>query len=270
VIATGQRQTLASLEDRVEQAREAIGAELEAFAANTLEHLRSEHHLATHEPVVPDVGINFKDRHVLVVARGEDYRDDLLALKRSGYLREQRPVLIGVDGGADAMAELGLKPDVIIGDFDSVSEATLRSGAVLVVHAYPGGLAPGAARLEQLGLAFHRFEAPGTSEDIALVLAHTLGAELIVAVGSHTAMEDFLDKGRDGMASTFLVRLRVGRVLVDAKGVNRLYRPVVRTLDVGLLVLAMVVALVTVAMFNRPLQLWLRSLWLVIRSAVGK
>jgi len=179
-------------------------------------------------------------------------------------------VLVGVDAGADALIEIGLRPDVIIGAFASVSDAALRSGAVLVVHAFPGGHAPGAARLDALGVRYTTFESVGTSEDLALLLAHQRGAELIVAVGIPSSMEEFLDKGQAGMASTFLVRLRVGAILVDAKGVSRLYRPVVRTFDIGALVVAMVLALGSVMLMSKPIQLWFRSLWLLVRSAVGR
>jgi uncharacterized membrane-anchored protein len=225
--------------------------------------------LATDAPVLPPVRTSFQGRHALVVVRGHDYRDDLAALKLSGYVREVKPVLVGVDGGADALLEAGFKPDVIIGDFDSVSLRALQSGAELIVHAYPGGNAPGAERLRQLDLPFEQFELAGTSEDIAMLLVYELGAELIVVVGTHNSMEEFLDKGRSGMASTFLVRLRVGRVLVDVKGVNRLYRPVVRRRDAAALIAAMLVALVAVTLINEPLRLWLRSLWALIRSAAG-
>lgn len=270
VVAHGERQSMALLEDQIEEARRTVGVELERFASNTLEYLKEEHHLATDSPVMPQLPVSFKGRQALVVSRGDDHRVDLAALKRSGYLREVKPVLIGVDGGADALVELGLRPDVIIGDFDSVREETLHCGATLVVHAYPGGVAPGVVRLGVLGLEYKKFEAAGTSEDIALLLAFELGAELIVAVGLHSSLEEFLDKGRAGMSSTFLVRLKVGRILVDAKGVNRLYRPVVRRVDAAALVLAMLLALVAVALVNRPLQLWLRSLWLLVRSALGR
>jgi uncharacterized membrane-anchored protein len=252
------------------EARSTVGVELERFASNTLEYLKQEHHFATDVPEPPDLPVSFKGRQALVVSRGYDYRHDLATLKRSGYLRELKPVLIGVDGGADALCELGLRPDIIIGDFDSVSVETLRCGAALVVHAYPGGDAPGAERLEDLGLRYERFQAGGTSEDVALLLADELGAELIVAVGLHTSLEEFLDKGRDGMSSSFLVRLKVGRILVDAKGVSRLYRPVVRRADAVVLIVAMLLALVAVAIVNRPLQLWLRSVWLLLRSALGR
>jgi uncharacterized membrane-anchored protein len=270
VIARGERQSMASIEDKIEEARRAVGTELERFASNTLEYLKGEHHLVTDSIELPPVPVSFRGRQTLVVSRGDDYRDDLAALKRSGYLREVKPILIGVDGGADALRDLGLTPDIIIGDFDSVREETLHCGATLVVHAYPGGVAPGVLRLGTLGLQYEKFEAPGTSEDIALLLAFELGAELIVAVGLHSSLEEFLDKGRAGMSSTFLVRLKVGRILVDAKGVSRLYRPVVRRVDAAALVVAMLLALVAVALVNRPLQLWLRSLWLVLRSAIGR
>ena len=217
IIATGVVRTEAGLLDDLQLARQSVGEQLELFAANTLEYLRQEHHLATDQPDLPPTRITFTDRHALVVVRGIDYKDDLAALKRSGYLRELRPVVIGVDGGADAILDLGHRPDIIIGDFDSVSEATLRCGAELIVHAYPGGRAPGRDRLAELGLEHLTFESAGTSEDIAMLLAYELGASLIVAVGTHSSMEDFLDKGRAGMASTFLVRLKVGRILVDAR-----------------------------------------------------
>ena len=58
---------------------------------------------------------------------------------------------------------------------------------------------------------------------MAFLLAHEKRAELIVAVGTHGNLREFLDKGRSGMSSTFLVRLRVGEILVDAKGVSRIY-----------------------------------------------
>ena len=268
-LATGVRRAVPELEDHIEQARHTLGAELERFATNTLEYLQREHHLATDEPDLPPVRVSFKDRQALVVVRGVDYREDLAALKQSGYLREVKPVTIGVDGGADALLDIGIKPNIIMGDFDSVSDEALRCGAELIVHAYLDGKAPGADRLDALGLTYEQFQTAGTSEDIAMLLAHELGAELIVAVGTHNSMEEFLDKGRAGMASTFLVRLRVGASLVDAKGVNRLYRPVVKTCDITVLMFGALAALLAVTLVNEPLRLWLRSLWTYLRSGLG-
>jgi len=177
---------------------------------------------------------------VLIVVRGYNYREDLRALKP--YIREYRPMLVGVDGGADALLEDGYTPDLIVGDMDSVSDATLRCGAELVVHAYRDGRAPGADRLERLGLNAVTFPATGTSEDVAMLLADSKGASLIVAVGSHAALVEFLDKGRAGMASTFLTRLRVGGKLIDAKGVSRLYRSRISTTQVVVVLLVGIVA----------------------------
>jgi uncharacterized membrane-anchored protein len=257
----GHRQTMATLEESIEAAKASMGEELERFAENTLEYLRRERHLIIDSPDIPDVPVDMKDQHVLVVVRGPDYRDDLLALRRSGYLSEARPVLVAVDGAADALLEMGKQPDVIIGDMDSVSERALRSGATLVVHAFVGGRAPGAARLQELGVDFILFEAPGTSEDIAMLLAYERGASLIVAVGTHNSMTEFLEKGRPGMASTFLVRMKVGNILVDAKGVNRLYQGRIRKLDMVLLVASALFALLVVTAVSQPARLFLDNLW---------
>ena len=258
-VAEGARQTQATLEAAVAEARDAMGVELVAFAENTLGYLRNEQHLLLDDLDVPDLRTSLAGRQALIVVRGSDYRDDLLMLRRSGYMTEMQPVLIGVDGGADALLEMGLKPDLIIGDFDSVSERALRSGAELVVHGYRDGRAPGGERLDELGLPYVVIASEGTSEDIAMLLAYEKGAELLVAVGTHSSMSDFLDKGRAGMASTFLVRLKVGPMLVDAKGVSRLYRHSVRKRDLVMLVLAALFTLTVIFIVSEPLRLVLRG-----------
>jgi uncharacterized membrane-anchored protein len=196
--------------------------QIEAFATNTMEFIRKERDLLLDGVGVPPITTELDGRHCLIVVRGYHYREDLDMLRP--YIREYRPVLIGVDGGADAILESGHRPDLIVGDMDSVSDSALRCGAEVVVHAYRDGSAPGLARVEALGIEPVVFPAAGTSEDVAMLLADDSGAELIVAVGTHVTLVEFLDKGRDGQASTFLTRLRVGGKLVDAKGVSRLYR----------------------------------------------
>lgn len=264
VVGRGSRHTLESLEAQIEDAKLAVGAELERFAENTLEYLRREHHLLTDSPALPKLGVDLTGRHVLVVVRGGlGWEEDLAALR--AYIREIRPVLIGVDGGADALVDAGYKPDVIIGDFDSVRDSTLvASRAQLVVHAYPGGDAPGAKRLDGLGLPYEVFEAVGTSEDIAMLLAYEKRAELIVAVGTHASLVEFLDKGRAGMASTFLVRLKVGPILMDAKGVSRLYQSRVRKADLLFLVGAALLAMLVIAVVAQPTHVFFRALWLYL------
>ncbi|MGH9165614.1 MAG: putative cytokinetic ring protein SteA [Acidimicrobiales bacterium] len=261
VVGTGVRQDLASLETSYEAAKADMGAALESFAENTLEYLREEHHSVFHPLELPELRATIRGRHVLIVVRGPDYKEDLAHLR--SYVREIRPLLIAVDGGADALLEFGLRPDVILGDFDSVSDRALSVGAELVVHAYPGGQAPGAARLDALGITYLTTEAGGTSEDVAMLFAFEKGAELIVAVGTHGSMVEFLDKGRKGMASTFLTRLKVGQILVDAKGVSRLYSSRVRKRDLVAFLLAAMACFVVVVVAVFP-SVFLESFWFLL------
>jgi uncharacterized membrane-anchored protein len=240
-VAKGVAQDSKTVAEQMDDARAGLSTQLEAFTANTLEYLRREKDLLLDGVGVPEIHTPMDGRHVLIVVRGYDYRDDLVALR--SYIREYRPVLIGVDGGADALVENGYVPDLIVGDMDSVKDETLKSGAEVVVHAYRDGRAPGAERLERLGIESIEFPATGTSEDVAMLLADSKGASLIVAVGTHNSLVEFLDKGRSGMASTFITRLRVGAKLVDAKGVGRLYRSRVSTLQVVALAVAGLFAL---------------------------
>ncbi|WP_157247646.1 putative cytokinetic ring protein SteA [Nonomuraea typhae] len=251
-----------SVEAAMAEARAGLSVQIEAFAVNTMEYVRGEGRLLIDGVGVPEIRTPIEGRHVLIVVRGYHYKEDIATLRP--YIREYRPVLIGVDGGADALLEAGYLPDVIVGDFDSVSAKALTCGAELVVHAYRDGRAPGLERVHQLGREAVLFPATGTSEDIAMLLADDKGAELIVAVGTHWTLEEFLDKGRSGMASTFLTRLRIGSKLIDAKGVSRLYRSRISTPQLLLLVGT---ALVTmgVALFSSPIgKTWLngqQDLW---------
>ena len=219
-LAEGVELEPAALEAALVEQRLRVTGALESFAENTLRHLREEARLLAGEIEFPPLRTRFRERQAVVVARGPGYRRDLAIVRP--YIRDFDPVLVGVDGGADALLEAGLRPHLVVGDFDSVSDAALRSGAELLVHAYADGRAPGAGRLEALGLPYATVRAPGISEDVALQLAHARGAELIVAVGTHFNLVEFLERERDGMASTFVTRLKVGEVLVDAKGVSRL------------------------------------------------
>ena len=248
VVAKGTLVTTEVLEHQLTFAREGLADQIEAFAANTMEYLRVEKELLLEGVGVPNVATQIEGRHVLIVVRGYDYRSDLEALRP--YISEYKPLLMGVDGGADALLEAGYRPDMIIGDMDSCSDAALRCGAELVVHAYRDGRAPGIERIENLGLQAIPFPALGTSEDAAMLLADSKGARLIVAVGTHASLVEFLDKGRAGMASTFLTRLRVGPKLVDAKGVSRIYRSQVTGWHLVLLVLSAIIALTTALMLT--------------------
>ena len=219
-LAAGRVLGAEELADALADQRSRVTEALEQFADNTMRYLRDEGGLLAEGIDFPPLATRFRDRHALVVARGPGHKRDLRIVRP--YVRDFKPVLIGVDGGADALCEAGLKPDVVVGDMDSVSDAALRCGAEIVVHAYASGEAPAAARLDALGVRYHVVPATGVSEDIALLLAYEKGAELIVAVGTHFNLIEFLERDRAGMSSTFLARLRVGEILVDAKGVSRL------------------------------------------------
>jgi uncharacterized membrane-anchored protein len=247
-VAKGVLQDETTLAKSMQQAVDGVTTQIDSFAANTLEFLRHEVDLLTSGIQLPELGTSMDGRHVLVVVRGYRYREDLRALRP--YIREYRPVMLAVDGGADALIEAGYRPDVIIGDMDSVTDDALCSGAELVVHAYPDGHAPGLARLQSLGLDAVPLPAAGTSEDVALLVADACGASLIAVVGTHWTLEEFLDKGRPGMASTFLTHLRVGGKLVNARGVHQLYQSRISGWALLVLVLAAAVTLVIVVMFS--------------------
>nr|WP_283132836.1 putative cytokinetic ring protein SteA [Rhizohabitans arisaemae] len=234
IVGKGVVQSAEMIEAAVEEAKAGLSIQIDAFAANTMEYVRRERELLIDGVGVPDIRTTMEGRHVLIVVRGYHYREDLATLRP--YIREYRPILLGVDGGADALLEAGYLPDVIVGDFDSVSTRALTCGAELVVHAYRDGRAPGLERVHALGREAVVFPAAGTSEDIAMLLADDKGASLIVAVGTHNTLLEFLDKGRSGMSSTFLTRLRLGSKLVDAKGVSLLYRSRISTSSLLLLV----------------------------------
>jgi uncharacterized membrane-anchored protein len=249
---------------RMDEARAGIGHELQRFAENTLEYVRREAELVFSPLVLPKLRTSFAGRHALVVVRGHDYKQDLRVLR--SYIREFQPVLIGVDGGADALLEVGLRPDIILGDFDSVSAKAMEAGAEHVHHVHPDGRNPGFEELQAFGKPYVEFVVEGTSEDAAMLLAYEGGAKLIVAVGTHDTMVEFLDKGRAGMSSTFLTRLRIGPMLVDAKGVARLYEPTVRRRDLLLLVGAALLVVLVIALVSEPAQVILDGVWVTVKD----
>jgi uncharacterized membrane-anchored protein len=251
-VAAGRILGADELAQRLLEQRGRVTEALEAFADNTMRYLREEGRLLSEGIDFPPLQTSFRDRHALVVVRGPGHKRDLRIVRP--YIRDFRPVLIGVDGGADALLEAGYKPDVIVGDMDSVSEPALKSGAELLVHAYPSGPAPGAARLDELELAYEIVPAPGMSEDVALLLAYEKGAELIVAVGTHLNLIEFLERDRSGMSSTFLTRLKVGEILIDAKGVSRLVSRQVGLLPFLAFGLAALAALVLAVILSPALR----------------
>src|SRR6185295_11608306 len=235
------------LEQQRGEQLERVDEALAEFAENTVAHVRQESDLLTGSVEFPSTRVSFRDRHVLIVVRGDRHRRDLKALR--AYIRDVRP--IAVDGGADGVLEAGMKPDLIVGDMDSAGDEALCCGAELIVHAYPDGRAPGRQRLLDLGLDHTLLPAAGTSEDVAMLMAHEKGAALIVSVGAHFNLVEFLDRKRGGMSSTFLTRLKIGERLVDAKGVSRLYNPSSTLAPIAFFAVAFLV-LLTILVITSP------------------
>jgi uncharacterized membrane-anchored protein len=267
LLARGDVLDLARVCAETEARRLEVGEALERFAHNTIEHMREERELLSGRIQLPRFTTDFRDRSALLVVRGVEHQRDLRALRP--FIRDKRPVIVAVDGGADAVIEAGLKPDMIVGDMDSASERALRCGAELVVHSYPDGRAPGRHRLEAMGLAFKLVLAPGTSQDVGMLIAAEKGARLIVSVGSQFNLVEFLDRNRKGMSSTFLTRLRVGEILVDAKGVSRLYQPRPGLTPLLVVIAAGLIAMIAVVWSTPALRDVVELLWLKLQLLFG-
>ncbi|HEX3909495.1 MAG TPA: putative cytokinetic ring protein SteA [Solirubrobacteraceae bacterium] len=271
LLGSGEVLGLERVRAETEERRREIGEALERFAHNTIEHMREERELLAGRIELPRFSTDFRDSSTLVVVRGVDHQRDLQALRP--FIRDMRPVIVAVDGGAEALLEQGMKPDMIVGDMDSAGEAALLAahagGAELVVHSYPDGRAPGRARLERMGLPFKLVPAPGTSQDVAMLIAAEKGARLIVSVGSQFNLVEFLDRNRQGMSSTFLTRLRIGEILVDAKGVSRLYRPRPGLTPLLVVIAAGLIALIAVVLMTPALRDVANLLWLKLQLLLG-
>lgn len=266
-VARGRVLRVPELEREMQEHRQRIDEALGEFAENTVAHVREETDLLTGNIAFPPTRASFRDRHVLIVVRGDRHRRDLKALR--AYIRDVRPLIVAVDGGADGVLEAGLKPDVILGDMDSAGDEALRCGAELIVHAYPDGRAPGQERLLEAGLDHQVVPAAGTSEDVAMLMAHEKGAALIVSVGAHFNLIEFLDRKRGGMSSTFLTRLKIGERLVDAKGVSRLYNPSSTLAPLAFFAVAFLVLLTILVITSPALNDVFELVWLKIRIWLG-
>lgn len=262
-LGSGIQQTPESIADLMIEAKAGMSTQLEAFSANTIEFLRRERTLILDGVGVPEIRVPIRDRHALVVAGGNGHAEDLKKLKK--YISEHRPVLIGVDAGADTLRAQGYQPDVIVGDPHGIGAETLRSGGEVVVPAQPDGHAPGVERIQDLGIGAVTFPATGNAEDLALLLADAHEASLVVTVGFQATLREFLDHGRSGSnPSTFLTRLKLGTKLVDGKAVATLHRSRVSIGAIVLLVVATFVAVAAALLVSDVGSVyldWIRDTW---------
>lgn len=244
-----------------------VSRQLGAFIENTLRYADREKEFFIRPLQLPPIRTSISGRHAVIVVRGKGYRDDLYAIR--DYIEDYKPVLIGVDGGADALLDCGLSPDLIFGDMDSITDRALRSGAELIVHAFPDGTAPGMARIRELDLEASVIRAPGTSEDIAMLLAYEQQAELIITLGTHTHMIDFLEKGRKGMASTMLVRMKIGGKLIDAKGVSKLYSRPYKLRRLWYIPAAALFPVLMLSFVHPGIRHMIEVIWLYVKLTLG-
>ena len=262
-LVRGTERTDHDIADLMREAKSGLIAHLEAFAGNTIEFIRSESPLLIDGIGIPDVDVDLRRRHVVVVADEPSAAEDLKALKP--FIKEYQPVLIGVDSGADVLRKAGHRPQIIVGDPDQMSSEVLKCGAQVVLPADADGHAPGLERIQDLGVGAMTFPAAGSAADLALLLADHHGAALLVTAGHTANIETFFDRTRQhSNPSTFLTRLRVGEKLVDARAVATLYRNRISGGAIALLVLTMLVAVIVVLWVSRTDALvmhWLVDYW---------
>ena len=262
-IAHGVERTDEEIHDLMHDAKSGLVAHLEAFAGNTIEFIRSESPLLIDGMGIPDIDVDVNRRHVVVVAEEPNATEDLRGLKP--FIKEYQPVLVGVGTGADVLRKAGYRPQLIVGDPDTMSVEVLRSGAQVVLPADADGHAKGLERIQDLGVGAMTFPAAGSAADLALLLCDHHGASLIVTAGHTATIEEFFDRSRQqSNPSTFLTRLKVGEKLVDAKAVATLYRSRVSGGAIALLVLAMLIAVIAALWVSRAdaaVLEWISQYW---------
>jgi uncharacterized membrane-anchored protein len=259
----GTERTDHEIADLMQEAKSGLVAHLEAFAGNTVEFIRSESPLLIDGIGIPDIDLDLRRRHVVVVADEEHAADDLKQLKP--FIKEYQPVLVGVGTGADVLRKAGYRPQLIVGDPCHLSTEVLKSGAQVVLPADADGHAPGLERIQDLGVGAMTFPAAGSPTDLALLLAHHHGAALLVTAGHSANIETFFDRTRQhSNPSTFLTRLRVGEKVVDAKAVATLYHNRISGGAIALLILTMLVAVIAALWVSRTDAMvmdWIVGYW---------
>src|SRR5271157_924 len=249
-LVRGTERTDHDIADLMREAKSGLAAHLEAFAGNTIEFIKSESPLLIDGIGIPDVDVDLRRRHVVVVADEDHAADDLKRLKP--FIKEYQPVLIGVGTGAEALRKAGYRPQIIVGDPDKISTEALKCGAHVVLPADADGHALGLERIQDLGVGAMTFPAAGSAVDLALLLADHHGAALLVTAGHSANIETFFDRARQhSNPSTFLTRLRVGEKVVDAKAVATLYHNRISGGAIALLILTMLITVIVALWVSR-------------------
>lgn len=249
VIATGHRVSLLDARETTNSARNGFATQIRAFAETTGEYLEREASLLLNGSGLPDLPVDLQGKVVLLVLDDSHSLDQLR--KARPWIRDTHPVVIAVDGGGDIAVKAGLRPHLIVGDMELVPEKLLRSRAEILIG-LDEKYTPGIERLKRMGISHHEVSTSAPAADLAMLYASLSGASAIVTAGEHTTFEDFLDRGRTGMAASFFTRLRAGGQLIALPAVMATYRHRIRSFSVVMLILSAVIAL-GAAFFTTPL-----------------
>ena len=259
-LVSGRLLDLPLVHTEMDQARTGLVVQLDSLAHTTSDFLRREQELLLNGSGLPELTTPIAGRAVVVVAEAQ--HSDLHALRQ--FVREQGPVVVAVGTAADDVLGLSWAPDVVIvtaGEPASVpSTDALRVASDVVLLAPRGSSLVEQAGIEAAGVAPLLVDSSATAEDVALLLADRYDASLVVGVGLHTRLEDFLDRQRVGQASSFATRLKVGSRLVDASAVRALYTARASSMHVTLVPVAGLIALLAAISVTPVGQDWADSI----------
>lgn len=256
-----------SLEDvrlAMAEARTGLTAQLETFTHNSSELLRREEDVLVNGAGLPMLHTPLDERPAVVVS-AQARPAELSRIKR--FVRDQRPVVVAVDDAAAALRKAGVKADVVVlSGADSLPEAKVLRGARDVVVVQRRDAAPGVTEgLARMGIAPHVVGTTVSTEDAALLVVNAGRPGLVVGVGLTATLEDFLDRRRSGLASSYLTRLVLGPRLVDAAALPLLYTGRVRPWHVGTSVLAGLLAVGAAIATTAVGQDWVQQLLELVR-----
>ncbi|MEJ7635549.1 putative cytokinetic ring protein SteA [Aeromicrobium sp.] len=231
------------------EAKSGLATRLDSLAANATDHIHREHAMLLAGAHVPRLRTKLRGRAVVVVSRAYDDVADLRGLRR--YISDNDPILIGAGPGADTLLKAGHVPAIVVGALDNLSDAAIRAAGEVVVTTSSGKLDM-PERLERQGKEVVTFVSTGSDDDLALVLADTNDAAVIVHVGAPATLSEFLERPPTEAARMFVARLRAGAKIVDAKAVHHFTSqrfalwPVLLLLAAGVIAVAAAVAVTPV------------------------
>lgn len=260
-LATGTVATASTLLDRNASAETAMVDSALGHYADSVEFLQVENSLLLDGEGVPELDVKMKDRHVLVVTGGANSAAELDDLKP--FIREYRPVVIAVDEGANLCQKARLRPDIVVGNAEIMTDEVLRAAGEIVLPADRDGRCAHIQRVTDLEVGAVTFPAMAPARDLAVLLAHHGGAAMIVTTGESQALAD--KYAAQGMApSSSVVNMLVGDKLVGAAACASLYRSRGGMLALAMLVLVVLAVVAAALIFQdqtEQVMTWAAETW---------